>query len=218
MRKSLMTFLLVLGMLLPGCNATPEGTIQQVTSEPTELAIITETPEIMDIPEVEWTPVYNTHRCIDPLPSMVQPKNRELEQYEIAQIVPGILRTGEPVTGRVYFCEDNTIHHVVVYIPNGDYSVPICLGEYLYSNGCCSSAYIIKGEKSHCAGVEYTLKKREGRVYSTLIAVGELNGVPIMVRMDTKDLDGGKLVFERILEAFACTKADTLTLSGIKPN
>ena len=196
MRKSLLTFLLVLGMLLPGCNAAPEGTIQQmisvseetrqttqqVTSEPTELAIITETPEIMDIPEVEWTPVYNTHRCKDPLPYSVQQKNRELEQSEIAKIVPGILRTGEPVTGRVYFCKDKTIHHVVVYIPNGDYRVSICLGDYLSSSGCCSSAYSKNGEKSHCAGVEYTLKKGEGPGTTSLIAVGELNGVPIMVR------------------------------------
>ena len=105
----------------------------------------------------------------------------------------------------------------MVYIPNGDYSVPICLGEYLYSNSCCSSDYLIKGEKSHCAGVEYTLKKRENRASSSLIAVGELNGVPIMVRMDTQDLDGGKLVFEKILEAFAVCKGTNLSLSHIQP-
>ena len=51
-----------------------------------------------------------------------------------------------------------------------------------------------------------------------LTALGEVNDVLMLASIDSKNPQNDKIVFERILESFSRTKADTLTLSGIKPN
>ena len=84
---------------------------------------------------------------------------------------------------------------------------------------CCLSIGFGGTEtKSKCGELEYSIFRRITKDGMILEAFSKINGIPFLLRIDTKNAQNDKLVFERILESFARTKADTLTLSGIKPN
>jgi len=158
----------------------------------------------------EWTPVYNTHRCLSFVSRAFPIAYEErLSEDDIAEILPSKQLPFEVSSGRVDFMEDETVYHIVLYIGTESARTVLSMGPgAIYLNACCN--FHDTGEKSICGSVEYTLYEADDR----LMAATVINGTSMFFRtygeVDKQD-------FEEILECFSWYTRGKPNLSKIKP-
>ena len=170
---------------------------------------------------LSWTPIYNDHQCV----AQDGPKKPEdlreitLTDAQIGTLVPAELLSDFKTTGYGYFRGNNVLYHVVLEMKLQQGSATVVLGTNVTSHACCASiGHGLSDQKSACGDATFTIYRKIKSGGMELTALGEVNDVLMLVSIDSKNPQNDKIVFERILESFSRTKADTLTLSGIKPN
>ena len=205
MRKmKLLAALLAVLMLLPGCNSSKTTDKKAETVE-----------------RITWEPVYNDHQCgLQANQTRAEGLRQEtMTEEEIKSIVPAELLNSFKTTGTASFKSGNTVYDVSLQMRLQGGNALIVLGNDVNSGACCLSIGFGGTEtKSKCGELEYSIFRQITKDGMILEAFSKINGIPMLVRLDTKNAQNDKLVFERILESFARTKAGELTLSGIKPN
>ena len=209
MRKiKILAVLLSVMLLLPACGSAKKETRVERKTEPKDY--------------LAWTPVYNDHQKCGVQINRPSPEGmwkETMTEAELRSVVPEEILASFDTTGTSYFKKDNTIYNLVIKMPLQEGTAVLVLGNDVNRGACCYSVgFGGGGEKSKCGTLEYAIFRRLSGETTTLEAFSKIAGIPFLLRVDTKTPENNKIVFERILEAFARTKADTLTLSEIKPN
>ena len=170
---------------------------------------------------ITWEPVYNDHQCgLQANRTEVAGLRHEpMSEEDVQSVMPADLLSSFKTTGTAAFKEGNTVYNVLLQMRLQEGTATILLGNDVNGGACCLSIGFGGTEtKSKCGELEYSIFRQITKDGMILEAFSKINGIPFLLRIDTKNAQNNKIVFERILEAFARTKADTLTLSGIKPN
>ena len=168
---------------------------------------------------ITWTPIYNDHECgvqaSRSLPEGVT--ERKLTENEIKTVVPEALLS--KTEGTAYFFPDGSVYYLCMHIQLGEEYASVCLGRGFDWGGCCLSITNdgAAEKTSLCGNVEYSLFRQERPGSDMLLGTGRLNGIPILVRIDTNMISQQTAEFENILELFARYEGDTLSFSDIKP-
>lgn len=205
MRKvRIIALLLITVLILSACASAEEETVRKDPAQ-----------------QIEWTPVYNAHQC-GMQAGQMRPSGttqRALTEEEIRSLVPGELLVSMKTTGFVYYLEENGIHSVSLQMKLQDGYAIIIMGKDARIGACCVSlGNGVNDQKTQCGEVEYYLYRQIASGGMNLSALGQVNEIPILVRIDSKQPANDKVIFENILEAFSRLKGTSLTLSEIKFN
>lgn len=105
--------------------------------------------------------------------------------------------------GIVTFLEDGTAYQVVLDLDSVDSSVIVYMGEKTELGACCVSREK-DAKKSICGDVEYTIYRSERTETSAgVMAEAVIHNIPILIRMDSENIDEDIAVFEAVLESFS---------------
>lgn len=207
MRRILVLLILSLAIILTGCHSQ--------TPKATEIPLYREVKQ-----PILWTPVYNDHEC-GLLVSRGLPEGatqRDLTCEEIAGLAPETILADLETTGYARFLQDGSLFYAVLQMKLGENSATVSLGQAADWNACCMSLCAQDGEVSACGETVYRLYCVEHPNEKSFIAYGQLNGEPILVRIDTKNPEQVRGIFENILKDFAYYRGNNLNLNTLKAN
>lgn len=158
----------------------------------------------------EWTPVYNTHRCVMFVSRAFPIAYEErLSEDDIAEILPSKQLPFEVFRGDVDFMEDRSVYNVSLYIGTKSACTVLAMGPgAIYLNACCN--FRDTGEKSICGSVEYTLYEADNKLMAEVV----INDMPMFFRTYG---EVSKQEFEEILECFSWYARGKPNLSKIEP-
>lgn len=152
-----------------------------------------------------WTPVYNAHTCGMTVQVAIPPGSytKELTDSEMEILLPEKTLLQMSSKGIVTFLEDGTVYQAVLDLDSAGSSVMVYMGEKTELGACCVSREK-DAKKSICGDVEYTIYRSEHtETKANVMAEAVINGAPLLIRMDSDNIDVDIAVFEAVLESFS---------------
>ncbi len=194
-------------LTLFGCAADPSDATQPSTEATQEDAVR------------DWTPVYYRHQH-GTFVNYGQPSGsyqEELNQEQIAQLLPDRPLEDVAYSGWVRYLEDGSVYMAALLIERQEQTVSLYFNDDRRMYCCCISLEP-SAEISVCGDLEYRIYHIDaGEMSQGMIAETKINGIPVRVTNQTNNFEGEKPYFEEVLQWLSGYGPKKLDLSVLKP-
>ena len=194
-------------LTLFGCAAAPTEATQPSTETTQEDTVR------------EWTPVYHRHQH-GTFVNYGQPSGsyrEELNQEQIAQLLPDRPLEDVACSGWVRYLEDGSVYMAALLIERQEQTVSLYFNDDRRMYCCCISLES-NAPVSTCGDLEYKIYDIDPDGYRPgVIAETEINGVPVRITNQADNYGEEKPFFEEVLEWLSWYGAGKPDISLLKP-
>lgn len=167
----------------------------------------------------EWTPIYYKHKH-GMFVNYAWPSRsyqEDLNQEQIASILPEKMPEDVTCSGWVRYLDDGTAYMVALSVVRQDQAVSVYINDTNRMFSCCVSLEP-NAEISVCGDLEYRIYHIDaGEKSQGMIAETKINDIPVRVTNQTDNFEGEKPYFEAVLQWLSEYGSKELDLSLLKP-